>query len=107
MGQANKTPGFWSAVRRVITRQIVLDSALSAYEKLDPKQQQTVMSATLRTWMLAKLNPDKARKVKERLLGGEQPSVQDRLEKLKQLHEQGLITEQEYEAKKAEIINEL
>jgi hypothetical protein len=40
-------------------------------------------------------------------LTGGQPSVQNRLEKLKQLHEQGLITSREYEAKKTEILDEL
>jgi hypothetical protein len=45
-------------------------------------------------------------------LGGPHPpsaaaSVEDRLRKLKSLHEQGLITDAEYESRKSQIISEL
>lgn len=94
-------------LRRVLTREILRDSAMQAYSDADEKTRQKIMDVAIRAGALAVLNPDKTRQVKEFLTGGGQPSVQNRLEKLKQLHQQGLITGQEYEDKRAEILEEL
>jgi len=94
-------------MKSAFSRFVLFDSALKTFKNADEAQQKLVLDVALRTWLLAKLNPGKARQAKEFLTGGGEASVQDRLEELKHLHEQALITDQEYEAKKADIIDQL
>jgi hypothetical protein len=99
--------GFSSALKKGLTRAILFDSALNAFEKLNETQRAAVVENGAKLWLLARLNPEKTKKVKELLTGGKKQSAQERLDELKTLRENQLITAQEYEAKKAEIISQL
>lgn len=96
---------FSSSLKKGLTRAILFDSALNAFENLDDRQKQAVIENGAKLWLLARLNPEKTKKVKELLTGGKKQSAQERLDELKTLRENQLITAQEYEVKKAEIIN--
>jgi len=92
----------FAGIRKAFTRLLLLDSAITAFNKANPEQQQHM----IRLGMLAALNPDKTRQIKDRLISGG-PSPRSRLEELKALHKDGLITESEYEEQKKEILSEL
>lgn len=108
-GDRNKpsTGGFTTGLKKGLTRAILFDSAATAFENLNDRQQQALIENGAKLWLLARLNPEKTKRVKEFLTGGKKQSAQDRLNELKTLGENQLITAQEYEAKKAEIINQL
>ncbi len=99
--------GFASALKKGLTRLILIDSALDAFAKLPDSTQQEVMKNGAKLGLLAMLNPEKTKKAKEFLTGGNKQSAQERLNELKTLRENQLITAQEHEAKKAEILNRL
>jgi hypothetical protein len=99
--------GFASGLKKGLTRVILIDSALDAFGKLPDSTQQELMKNGVKLGLLAALNPEKTKKAKEFLTGGNKQSTQERLNELKTLRENQLITAQEYEAKKAEIINQL
>ena len=106
--QEEPTKGrFMRGLKKGLTRAILFDSAATAFENLNDRQQQALIENGAKLWLLARLNPEKAKKAKELLTGSKKPSAQERLNELKALHENQLITAQEYEAKKAEIINQL
>jgi len=106
--QEEPTKGrFISSLKKGLTRAILLDSAAVAFGNLDDHQKQAVIENGAKLWLLARLNPEKTKKVKELLTGGNKQSAQERLNELKTLRENQLITAQEYEAKKAEILNRL
>lgn len=91
-----------SGLRKAFTRFLLFDSAMRVFSKADDQQKQNM----IRLGMLAALNPDKTRQIKERLIPGG-PSPRSRLEELKALQEDGLITEPEYEQRKQEILSEI
>ncbi|NOU35190.1 MAG: hypothetical protein HOO88_00205 [Kiritimatiellaceae bacterium] len=106
--QKEPTKGrFMSGLKKGLTRAILFDSAATAFDNLNDRQQQAVIENGIKLWFLARLNPEKTKKVKEFLTGGKKQSAQERLNELKALRESLLITEQEYEVKKAEILNRL
>ncbi len=98
---------FMRGLKKGLTRAILFDSAATAFTNLNDRQQQALIENGIKLWFLARLNPEKAKRVKEFLTAGKKPSAQERLDELKTLQENQLITAQEYEAKKAEIINQL
>ncbi len=107
---------FSAWLKRATNQAILWDSALQAYEKADPDKREAIMDAALRVGLLAALNPGKTKKVKSFIsnsLDLESPShpqnstVSDRMQELKTLHENQLITTHEYEEKKAEILQNL
>jgi len=98
---------FMRGLKKGLTRAILLDSAAVAFGNLDDHQKQAVIENGAKLWLLARLNPEKTKKVKELLTGSKKQSAQERLDELKTLRENQLITAQEYEAKKAEIIDQL
>lgn len=104
------------SLRKGISSLIITHEALKAYENATEKQQQTMVNIGL----LALLNRDKTKRVKNFVTNAIDPasakaprptsqpkSAQDRLLELKKLYDNQLITLQEYEAKKAEIIRQL
>lgn len=106
--QKEPTKGrFMSGLKKGLTRAILFDSAATAFDNLNDRQQQAVIENGAKLWLLARLNPEKTKRVKELLTGGKKTSAQDRLNELKTLRETQLITAQEYEAKKAEIIKQI
>ena len=100
----NKNKFDW---RRSLTKAIILDSAMTAYENAGEKKQKAILEAGVRLGLLAMLNPEKTKKVKELLTSSEKSSAQERLNELKTLRQNQLITAQEYEAKKSEILSQL
>ncbi|MCK4564497.1 MAG: SHOCT domain-containing protein [Verrucomicrobia bacterium] len=114
-GKADKKR-FSSWLKRAANQAIVWDSALQAYEKADPDKQEAIIDAALRVGLLAAINPEKTKKVKSFISNSFDPAspshpqnstVSDRIRELKTLYENQLITTQEYETKKAEIIDQL
>jgi hypothetical protein len=99
--------GFTSGLKKGLTRAILFDSALNTFDKLNDRQQRALIENGAKLWLLARLNPEKTKRVKELLTGGKKESAQERLNELKTLHENQLITAQEYESKKSEIIKQL
>lgn len=85
---------------------VLWSAALEAFRKANDEQKQTMVDVGLRTWALAKLNPEKTKQIKS-MLNPIPPSVKERLAELRSLHEDGLITEQEYDARKAEILRDV
>lgn len=107
---------FSAWLKRAANQAIVWNSALQAYEKADPDKQEAIIDAALRVGLLAAINPEKTKKVKSFISNSLDPAspshpqnstIADRLQELKTLHENQLITTQEYEAKKAEIMDQL
>ena len=108
-GDRNKpsTSGFTTGLKKGLTRAILFDSAATAFDNLNDRQRQAVIENGAKLWLLARLNPEKTKRVKELLTGGKRQSAQERLNELKTLRENQLITAQEYESKKAEIVSQL
>ena len=109
-----KKSGVLPWLKKQFTRSLLLDSALAAYEKSDNKE--AIIDAAVRAGALAALNPGKAKEIKNRIFGAidslgsnkqEHSTVADRMEALDQLFDKQLITEQEYEEKRAEILSQL
>ena len=114
-GKADKKR-FSAWLKRAANQAIIWDSALQAYEKADTDKQEAIIDAALRVGLLAAINPEKTKKVKSFISNSLDPAspshpqnstVADRIRELKTLYENQLITTQEYETKKAEIIDQL
>jgi hypothetical protein len=98
--------GAFAGLKRAFTKLVLLDSALKAFETADDRQKQAVIEVGSRAWLLAKLNPEKAKQVKS-MLNPIPPTVKERLAELKALYDDGMITEQEFEKRKQELLNEV
>lgn len=99
--------------RKLATKLVAANAALAAYEKLSPEQQENAIQAGLHLGALAALNPDKAKQVKNAISNfgnSEKPSSSNamgRIKELNMLYENQLISKQEYESKKAEILKQI
>ena len=99
--------------RKLATKMVAANAALTAYEKLSPEQQENAIQTGLHLGALAALNPDKAKQVKNAVsnLGNPRKSSRanavERIKELNALYENKLISKQEYESKKSEILSQL
>lgn len=107
MNSADSNKNSSGGVRGALTKLVLWNSALSAYNRLSYDQRKTVVDVGIRSWLLAKLNPEKTKQIKNALTSSGKVSVADRLAELKSLHDQGLITETEYSSKRADILRGL
>ncbi len=108
---------FSAGMKKAATNLVLLDSALKVYQKAGEKQKEAMVDSALRVGVLAALNPEKAKTVKNHIknkVAGsvglsdvDKRSIADRMQELKALHQAQLITAEEYEAKKAELLNNL
>jgi hypothetical protein len=99
--------------RKLATKMVAANAALAAYEKLPPKQRENAVKAGLHLWALAALNPDKAKQVKNAInnlanngsISGS--TAMQRIQELKLLYENNLISKQEFKSKKSEILSQI
>ena len=99
--------------RKIGTTLVALNAANEVYEKMTPEQREKAIQAGLHLGALAALNPDKAKQVKNAVsnLGNPRKSssanAMERIKELNMLCENQLISKQEYESKKTEILNQI
>jgi len=99
--------------RKVGTTLVALNAATEVYEKMTPEQREKALQAGLHLGALATLNPDKAKKIKSVItnLGtsekGSGSNALERVQELNKLFKNQLISRQEYETKKAEILRQI
>ena len=101
--------------RKLATQLVAANAALDVYKKLSPEQKKNAMRAGLYIGALAALNPDKAKQAKNAIsnLGKSKSSsvgtgnALERIQELNKLYENKLISRQEYESKKSEILSSL
>lgn len=110
MPQPKQTGWFKRWLKNATNQAILWDSAMSVYEKADPKQKEIMLETALRVGALAAVNPDKAKQLKNAIGNlGTPPkaSAQERIQELNELYKNKLISRQEYETKRAEILSRL
>ena len=103
-------------IRKILTKAVAANAVTTAYQNMSPEKREQVMQAGIDLTILAALNPDKTKQVKKALsnLGNfgssgapTKASAAERMQELKHLYENKLISRHEYEAKRSEILSQL
>lgn len=103
-------------IRKILTKAVAANAVTTAYKNMSPEKREQVMQAGIDLTILAALNPDKTKQVKKALsnLGNfgssgapTKASAAERMQELKHLYENKLISRHEYEAKRSEILSQL